>query len=125
MADAVGNFYQIIQFNGFNNMATTLGPVLPNKQIFLRRANGDMVNLGPLFGAAARSLAHQGRVIDINGILLGDFGTPQIDNNLFIYDYPPINVPPASAPRAGPAGGRSRRSRKNRARKRARRSRKC
>ena len=113
------NFRQINQVYGFNYMATNLGAVAPNTEIFLRQPNGNMISLGTFQQAAARAGYGNNHLIGVNGVHLGNFGTPQIDNNLFIYLPPPMG-----AVRAGPAGGRSRRSRKYGA-KRGRRSRKA
>lgn len=121
----MNGFRQITQVAGFNYMATDLGPVAPNTEIFLRQ-NGNMLSLGTFQQAAARAPLGTDHIIGVNGALLGNFGTPQIQNNLFIRLPPPMG-----APRAGPAGGRRgrhsrkvRRSKGSRRSKRSRRSRK-
>lgn len=121
----MNGFRQITDILGFNYMGTDLGQVTPNTEIFLRQANGNMLSLGTFAQAAARAPIGTDHIIGVNGALLGNFGTPQIEDNLFIRLPPPMG-----APRAGPAGGRRgrrsrrvRRSRKYRARK-SRRSRK-
>jgi hypothetical protein len=105
-------FRRIIQIVGFNYMATGLGQVAPNIEIFLRQPNGNMLSLGTLAQARNRAPLGTNHVIGVNGAHLGNFGTPQINNNLFIRLPPPMSAAPA-----GPAGGRSRCSRKYKARK--------
>jgi hypothetical protein len=114
------NFRQITDILGFNYMGTDLGRVAPSTEIFLRQANGNMLSLGTFAQAAARAPFGTDYIIGVNGAILGNFGTPQIEDNLFIRLPPPM-----VATRAGPVGGKSRRSRRvRRSRKyRARKSR--
>jgi hypothetical protein len=117
----MNGFQQITEVVGFNYMATDLGRVAPNTEIFLRQQNGNMLSLGTVAQAAARAPFGTTHVIGVNGALLGNFNTPQIQNNLFIRLPPPM-----SAPRAGPNGGRRiRRSTRKYGAKRSRRSRKA
>jgi hypothetical protein len=116
-----GNFRQITQNYGFNYMGNDLGPVANNTEIFLRQPNGNMLSLGTLAEARARVPPGGGRnVIGVDGNLLGNFNTPQIEDNLFIRHQPDATGP-SMAPNA--EGGRSRRSRRSRRSKRSRRSR--
>jgi len=64
-------------------MATDLGQVSPNTEIFLWQPN-QMLSLGTFAQARARAPPGTNEIRGINGNLLGNFGTPQIQNNLFI-----------------------------------------
>lgn len=115
------NFRQIDTVYGFYHMEINgLGDVDGNQEIFLRRPDGTYFSLGTRDAIEARV----GPVPLIGPppafLPLGNFGTPVVDDNLFIRIQPD-----AAGPGMAPiAGGRSRHSRKYRARKRSRRSRK-
>jgi len=111
--------YQLIDMvAGFNHMAVNGVAVAPNREIFLRQPGGAYLSLGSFAQAAARAPPGTNHVIGVGDVHLGNFGDPQIDNNLFVRVQP--GAPAAAAP---PAGGRSRRSKKYKA-KRSRRSKK-
>lgn len=112
-------FQQINTDFGFNHMTVNGLAVAPNREIFLRQPGGGYLSLGSFAQAAARAPGTD-HVIGVNGDHLGNFGTPQIDNNLFVYGQ--ANAP-ASGIAAAAAGGRSRRLKKYKA-KGSRRSKK-
>ena len=104
------SYRRITDVGGLNYMATELGQVSDNTEIFLQQ-DGEFINLGTLEEARSRAESRVTEGLDligVNGDILGKFGTPEIDDNLYI---------------STATGGRSRRSRKYRARK-SRRSRK-
>jgi hypothetical protein len=122
MAGVQAIYKQIINPTGFNDMVTEDGDVNPERRLYLRQPpNGHMLPLGTVTEAAARAGPGNNQVIGFNGAILGNFGTPQINDNLFIL------IPrPRNGARPGPIGGRrARRSRKRvrRSNKKARRSR--
>ena len=104
---------------GFNHMAVNGVEVHPNREIFLRQPGGGYLSLGSFEQAANRAGHGNNHVIGVNGVHLGNFGTPQIDNNLFVR----VIAPGVTGIAAPAAGGRSRRSRRSRRSKRSRRSR--
>ena len=106
------SYRKITDVGGLNHMETDLGPVSDNTKIFLQK-DGMYINLGTLGEARSRAESYVGIVdtnplIGVNDDILGFFGTPEIDDNLYI---------------STATGGRARRSRKYRVRK-SRRSRK-
>ena len=82
----------------------------PTRRLYLRQANGEYTQLGSIAEARGRLRDDDNYVIGVNGGRIGVFGTPEIEDNLFIT----LPVPYYSAS-AGPLnGGRVRRSRKSR-----------
>jgi len=72
---------QITRAFGFNHMTTPEEEVGPDEQIYLKR-NGVMIPLGTFNEAKKR--AKNALVVGINGENYGKFGTPAIDDNLFV-----------------------------------------
>ena len=119
---AFQQYQQINTVMGFNYMAVNGLAVAPDREIFLRQPGGGYLSLGTFAQAAARAPYGGGALIGVNGVPLGQFGTPQIDNNLFVR----VQVPGAAAGIAAPAaGGRSRRFKRSRRSRRSHRSRKA
>ena len=81
--DNVPGFIKITLNYGFNYLATPVGPVGMNEELFLRR-NGHMISLGTFNQAYNRAGGGSHYIIGIDGTNYGDFGTPEIDDNLFI-----------------------------------------
>lgn len=79
----VPGFIKITYNGGFNYLATPVGLVGMNEELFLRR-NGDMISLGTYSQAQARIRGGYNNVLGIDGTNYGNFGTPEIDDNLFI-----------------------------------------
>jgi hypothetical protein len=61
-----------------------------NPEMFLRK-NGDMISLGTYLHAKSRS--RNTSIIGIDGTNYGRFGTPEIDDNLFISGNPRLPDP--------------------------------
>jgi hypothetical protein len=64
-----------------------------NDELFLRR-NGSMISLGTYSEAKNRAERGQAHVIGIDGTNLGNFTTPEIDDNLFILAKSKLPPPP-------------------------------
>jgi hypothetical protein len=88
----VPGFIKITKVYGFNYLETPVGRVEMNEELFLRR-NGVMINLGTFSEADARAGPGKSNIIGIDGTNYGNFGTPTIDDNLFI-SAKPRNPPP-------------------------------
>jgi len=86
-------FIKITQNYGFNYLATPVGPVGMNEELFLRR-NGNMISLGTFSQARDRAQDGSNHVIGIDGTNYGKFGTPEINDNLFISANPRLPRPP-------------------------------
>lgn len=116
-------YQQINSIYGFNDMAVNGVTVAPDREIFLRRPGGGYLSLGTFAQAAARAPIGvlPSYVYGVNGVPLGAFGTPQINNNLFVR----VQAPGVTGIATPAAGGRSRRFKRSRRSKkyRARRSR--
>jgi len=112
MAVVYAIYKQIINPTGFNNMVTEDGnDVNPARRLYLRVPNG-MIPLGTVTEAAARAGPGNNEVRGLNNVVLGNFGTPQINDNLFIL------IPrPGSSVRPEPIGGRKSRRPKKRVRR--------
>ena len=132
------NFEQINTVYGLYHMATDLGDVDPNTEIFLRQPDGTFLNLGTRAAVEGR-VGQTALVGPPPGFpLLGFFGAPAVDDNLFVRSgvdavvgadpVAAVDLAPAVAHGMAPdVGGRkSRRSRKRvrRSKKRLRCSRK-
>ena len=92
MANVPG-FIKITRNYGFNYLVTPLGEVERNDELFLRR-NGSMISLGTYNEAQARIGGGRRYVLGIDGTNYGDFGTPEIDDNLFILAKSRLPPPP-------------------------------
>jgi hypothetical protein len=117
----VPSYIIITQNAGFNRLETQHGEVKLNQQLFLRR-DGVMVSLGTYSEAMNRAGDGHDVVIGINGDEYGHFGTPEIDNNLFILNHPMPPLPPQTGANLKHRKSRSRRSRSRRSRSRRSRS---
>jgi hypothetical protein len=91
--DNVPGFIKITRAYGFNYLATPVGIVGMNEELFLRR-NGDMISLGTYRQAQARIGGGHNYVLGIDGTNYGNFGTPEIEDNLFISANPRLPLPP-------------------------------
>jgi len=89
----VPGYIKITRSHGFNYLATPVGEVRDDQELFLRR-NGDMIRLGTYNEAQARIGGGQNYVLGIDGTNYGNFGTPEIDDNLFISANPRLPLPP-------------------------------
>jgi hypothetical protein len=118
----VPSYIKITQNAGFNRLETQHGEVKLNQELFLRQ-HGEMVSLGTYSEAMNRAGDGNDVVIGINGHLYGHFGTPIIDNNLFILNHPMPPLPPQTGANLKHRKTRSRRCRSRRCRSRRARSR--
>jgi len=91
--DNVPGFIKINRAYGLNYLATPVGVVGMNEELFLRR-NGDMISLGTYSQARDRIGGGQSYLLGIDGTNYGNFGTPEIDDNLFISSNPRLQLPP-------------------------------
>ena len=90
--DIVRGFIKITRAYGFNYLATPVGEVSLDQELFLRR-KGAMISLGTYSQARARIGGGERYVLGIDGTNYGDFGTPEIDDNLFISANPRLPPP--------------------------------
>jgi hypothetical protein len=91
------NYIKITEKGGFNRLEREDRSVIvdtpdDNPELFLLK-NNKMISLGRYSSAKMNAGEATNRVVDANLVLLGNFGTPQIDDNLYILAMPPSPPP--------------------------------